>query len=149
MNITADVLETFRQKRRITDDGCWEWTGSYTHGGYGVVTLEKRVFRVTRVVAHFHHGLDIEDRKCLVRHKCDNPPCFNPDHLELGDHRDNARDMGERGRARPVRGYCDLGHAIVGDNARPTAKGFRCWTCYRRLQREMKARHREYRKVAS
>jgi len=34
-----------------------------------------------------------------VRHKCDNPRCCNIEHLEIGTHDDNMKDMKKRGRA--------------------------------------------------
>lgn len=40
----------------------------------------------------------------VVRHKCDNPPCINPDHLELGTQKQNVADCYERGRAVDIRG---------------------------------------------
>lgn len=40
---------------------------------------------------------EIED-KLVVRHKCDNNPCIEPTHLELGTQGDNIRDAFARGR---------------------------------------------------
>lgn len=34
----------------------------------------------------------------VVRHKCDNPPCINPQHLEAGTIADNNKDRKVRGR---------------------------------------------------
>ena len=40
----------------------------------------------------------------VVRHKCDNRLCINPEHLELGTVRDNVLDMVKRGRHKSQRG---------------------------------------------
>ena len=36
----------------------------------------------------------------VVRHRCDNPPCFRFDHLVVGTQAENMRDMHERGNPR-------------------------------------------------
>ena len=53
-----------------------------------------------------------------VRHRCDNPPCINLDHLELGTQADNVRDMDERGRRRALRGERGTNHKLTEEQAR-------------------------------
>lgn len=51
------------------------------------------------------NNVTLEEIKGLVvRHKCDNRRCINPDHLEIGTHKDNAQDAHNMGRANTPRG---------------------------------------------
>lgn len=85
----------------VTERGCWEWRGDRNDFGYGRLSaprlgLDKA--RVHRIMWEMHHG-PIADG-LSVRHRCDNPPCVNPDHLELGTHGENMQDMADRRRSR-------------------------------------------------
>ncbi|NEW33849.1 helix-turn-helix domain-containing protein [Nocardia cyriacigeorgica] len=78
-------------------DECWEWTGS-RNKGYGVISVSQSRVRIAHDVAwEVNHGRSLPPGM-VVRHRCDNPPCVNPDHLVLGTHGDNNRDKSERGR---------------------------------------------------
>lgn len=119
---------------------CIEWSKSKCRG-YGQLTIKGRHHKAHRLAYAKAHGLSIEDIKGMhVRHRCDNPACINPEHLELGTHADNMRDMAERGRANALRGemhpYAKLTWAQVQeirrrykprdkvDGARPMSKEF-------------------------
>lgn len=80
--------------------GCWIWCGETNIGsGHGVLFVDG-----ARIGAHRYSRILTDGKPpepgLVVRHKCDNPPCVNPDHLEWGTRRQNHDDMTSRGRAR-------------------------------------------------
>lgn len=79
--------------------GCWEFTGfrNAARGGYGRLKgYGRETLSAHRLAWTLTRG-PIPDGM-LVRHRCDNPPCCNPEHLELGTAAENSADMGARGR---------------------------------------------------
>lgn len=85
-------------------DQCWEWLGARTKYGHGRIWVDGKVERTHRVAYRLFIG-PIPDGE-VVRHDCDNAPCWNPNHLVLGDNKDNAQDMLKRGRHKS--GYAKL-----------------------------------------
>lgn len=71
-------------------DGCWVWQKSCNSAGYGQLTINKRYWLAHRYSFLCHHG-ELSDSD-LVRHLCHNSRCCNPDHLAIGNYRDNWRD---------------------------------------------------------
>lgn len=112
MNITAKcILLNFlivgvymdRILKKITKEGdFWIWTGCVNTDGYPKLarTVSKGVhdFNVKghRYVYEQTKG-EIPEGK-VIRHKCDNRLCLNPDHLEVGTPTDNMMDRQLRGR---------------------------------------------------
>lgn len=82
-------------------DECWEWQRAVNPvNRYGYFRVAKGVM----VSAHRYaykatHDVTLEPKQ-LVLHKCDNRRCCNPAHLYVGDHKQNAKDMMDRGRHR-------------------------------------------------
>lgn len=95
---SASETERFFQKV-IKSDGCWTWGGAMFTHGYGRALWQGKVGAVAHRVSWMIHNGPIPDGM-LVCHSCDNPPCVRPDHLFLGTHRDNMKDMLSKGRQR-------------------------------------------------
>ena len=95
------LLERFSEKYRIDEQtGCWIWTGAIMTGGYGMICAGKGMGNIGAHRASYmlRHG-DLAHR-VQVLHRCDNPNCVNPDHLFIGSHQANMKDMEVKGRAK-------------------------------------------------
>lgn len=85
-------LDLFFDKIHKTDY-CWNWIGYITNCGYGQF---KKNISAHRFSYKFHIG-EIP-KGMYVLHKCDNRICVNPDHLFIGTHLDNIKDMNSKNR---------------------------------------------------
>lgn len=64
------------------------------------MTVEGKQYIVSRLAAFVWMGIkpeDLNNEDSFILHKCDNPACFNPDHLYKGTKGENAADSIRRG----------------------------------------------------
>ncbi|MEU7240323.1 HNH endonuclease [Streptomyces sparsogenes] len=143
-------LERFWSKvdKRGPED-CWEWTGGRNGQGYGVFYVANEKFYAHRWITaqaigrplrgpRDGHPAGTED----ACHRCDNPPCCNPNHLYVGTRKRNAADAVERARLWQFKvTCCPQGHPYEGDNLYIKPSGARaCRTCRKIKDQEAKAR---------
>jgi hypothetical protein len=108
----------FWDRMRRTESGCWEWQGAHDPWGYGnlgVAGVFKKAHRYAYelAVGPIPDGMD-------VCHRCDNPPCCNPDHLWLGTERQRSHDARTKGRlkSQPPTGEASPHAKLTADQVR-------------------------------
>lgn len=86
------------------ESGCILWRGSLTTKGYGQLGVNDETYPRFRMRMKGAHRVAWElyrgpiPNGAWICHRCDNPPCVNPDHLFLGDAKANGADRRAKGR---------------------------------------------------
>lgn len=89
-------LKFWKRIQTNTQVDCWLWSGCTDKRGYGVVKFLGFTRHAHSVAYELKYN--ILTRGINVLHRCDNPPCCNPDHLFLGTHADNMADKVAKNR---------------------------------------------------
>lgn len=98
IGLDQKTADRFWSKVAMSADGCWTWKASVNPHGYGQFMLPgHRLTRAHRLAWQIANG-PLPDG-AVVMHRCDNPPCVNPEHLAIGTQLDNIADMHAKGRA--------------------------------------------------
>ena len=98
MEIKQKDIDRFWSKVDVdlNNNSCWEWTAAKIGDGYGKMLIDGKFYLAHRLSYMLTRG-DIPEGM-FVCHRCDNPPCVNPNHLFTGTNEDNVRDRDEKGR---------------------------------------------------
>lgn len=101
-DLSPTTIARFWSKIEVgRDTDCWPWRGGANDGGYGRVRIDGALVSPHRVAYEIVNGPIPEMpgyHGAVIRHRCDNPACCNPSHLQVGSQKDNVADMDQRGR---------------------------------------------------
>lgn len=113
------IRERFEEKYiPEPNSGCFLWLGTTNKDhAYGRIRGDKsrKMLLAHRVAWELYCGPIPDDLKVL--HKCDNPPCVNPDHLFLGTIPDNVADCVSKNRQRGAPGIKNAKSKLSEDQA--------------------------------
>jgi hypothetical protein len=108
-DMTAAEVQKFISKINFAGSmDCWVFS---TSKGYAQFPVQSFWYPAPRISFKVFTGIDPLDK--LICHRCDNPPCVNPNHLYAGTPRENARDVIVRKRNITIPRGWDINRPVI------------------------------------
>lgn len=118
-NLKID-LKIRMEKYLQWNNNCLEWIGPKSSCGYGLINYKRNRYLAHRAIWIMKNG-EIP-YKFEICHKCDNPSCCNLDHLFLGTHDDNMKDMVSKKRLKGKKGEANTQSKLTEDEVKEIRK---------------------------
>jgi hypothetical protein len=139
----AVACERWYPRIRLTEGGCWRWTGCRDVAGYSRVNVNRSPRLLHRLMFEslcgpIREGLELD-------HVCRNRWCVNPEHLDPVTTQENLRRSFEAtGHPNGRKTHCPKGHPYSEENTHLRPQGWRtCRECSRhRPKRKSRRRPR-------
>ncbi len=131
MQRLVQYLDVRSVRDTLTD--CWNWIGSTTKGGYGTANNQGIKTTAHRLIYWVFNG-DIA-KGHDIHHKCENPLCVNPEHLQSILQAEHAKLS-----VKAQQTHCVNGHEFTEQNTyRKLSTGTRvCRMCAATRARELR-----------
>lgn len=130
-------IDRLRALTSIDERGCWVFSGFTDNDGYGRLKVDGKNVSAHRFSYEHYHGVCIPDGY-VIDHKCFNPSCTNPNHLECVTPSENSK------RARhpnKLKTHCVRGHPLEGDNLYLSKDNWRyCKACRAQAMKRYKTK---------
>ncbi len=96
--IISEVFSVMASQCFISNSGCWVYMKGSKLVHYPRFRSGENDILISRIVLEDKLGRKLTKEECAC-HKCDCPPCVNPDHLFAGTYKDNMQDKVKKGRS--------------------------------------------------
>jgi hypothetical protein len=114
VNIEKTKEFLFNKSYQEPNTGCWIWSGDSVKGGYGRVVNNGRKWLAHRLSYIVFNG---EIKKGLtIDHKCVQPSCVNPNHLEAVTMKENTLRGSSFALKNKLKTHCPQGHEYSIEN---------------------------------
>lgn len=122
----------FREKFLITEDNHWLWAASQDKNGYGWFWNSGKMMLAHRAAWELLIGPISEGLNVLHKNFCHTRACVNPEHLYLGNHKQNMEDRIKTGTNPMInKTHCPAGHEYSEENTSIWKNRRSCRLCHR------------------